>query len=232
MYYNPTPLPQPLLIAFILVTFQTVQASPSPETRISWVHRAGVSEALPVCSHTMVGLERTPSQMRRQLASLALPGTGELLIYSLKSSELMPRTEFNSGAGDPLVCFRGLRLGFLRVQANALRSFPLAVGEDRVLTTLPSRPTACLLGRSRRAQHGVRVFPGPSPQITPMFTPQHPCSFPHHLVASSVRIDLFSDRSPGFSQWSRFMAELRLFLKSDSIGLAYCDRLNPEFFEL
>lgn len=106
--------PQSLLTAFILVTFQTVQASPSPESGISWVHRAGVSGTLPVCSHAMVGLERTPSQMRRQLAFLALPGTGEPLIYSLKSSELMPRTEFNSGAGHPLVCFQDLRLGFLR----------------------------------------------------------------------------------------------------------------------
>lgn len=48
----------------------------------------------------------------------------------------MPRTEFNSGAGNTLACLRGLRLGFLGAQANMLF---LQWGKDRVLTTPPDR---------------------------------------------------------------------------------------------
>lgn len=84
----------------------------SPESRISWVPWSRGFCGTSCLLTALVGLERAASQDEK--AAGLLGPTRHWLIYSLKSSEFMPRTEFNSGAGNALACFGSLRLGFLR----------------------------------------------------------------------------------------------------------------------
>lgn len=103
----------------------------------------------------------------------------------------MPRTEFNSGAGDALACFWGLRLGFLRAQGDALL---LQWGKGRASAPFPISQHV-LLERSRGDQHGVSGFSGHNP------CDHTPCSLQQMLPirelptppsARTVKIDLFS----------------------------------------
>lgn len=137
------------------------------------------------------------------------------------------RTEFNSGAG----WYSG-RLsyvwswGFLKAQGNKL--FLQHEAGEVFCQSSPNQSTEdtfCWREAGETSSWGDSSFPGHgscnhthSSQQQTLSTHEHPTppSCQHCKNWSPLKIDL-----PAFSQWSRLMVKLHLFLKSDSSGLLW-----------